>query len=274
LDTLTTTTDGAQAPPAPGSVPGHNRPPLQDILKADHKPLLDRVADLRVGATKAPAKVETEEQARDVTTFVAQLKAAAKDMDAARKTAKQPYAEAAAAVDDFFRAGIDGLTKAAKDLERVLGEYLAEKQRREREEREAAERQAREAAAEARRQAEAAEREAAAKAQAGDRAAAADAVAAADAAREAAAKAEAEATGRKPASGATRGSGGGGAAVVTRYVFDIVDPLAVPRQYLEVNEQAIRAAIKAADKEALRDGTFSIPGVRIRPDTNAVVRTA
>ncbi len=49
-----------------------------------------------------------------------------------------------------------------------------------------------------------------------------------------------------------------------RWVFEVTDPNAVPREYLEVNETAIRKAVQGGIRE--------IPGVRIYQDTSLSLR--
>ncbi len=53
---------------------------------------------------------------------------------------------------------------------------------------------------------------------------------------------------------------GGSATMVTSWQFEITDPDSVPRQFLKVDETAIRKAV--------RDGLREIPGVRIFEESN------
>lgn len=55
-------------------------------------------------------------------------------------------------------------------------------------------------------------------------------------------------------------SKGGAATQVKTWTYEIIDPLAVPREYLMINETAIRQAIR----EGLRD----LPGIRIYEEIN------
>jgi uncharacterized membrane protein YqiK len=52
----------------------------------------------------------------------------------------------------------------------------------------------------------------------------------------------------------------GSATMVKSWTFEVTDPAAVPREYLVVDEKALRAAVK--------DGIREIPGVRIFEDSN------
>ncbi len=53
---------------------------------------------------------------------------------------------------------------------------------------------------------------------------------------------------------------------ITDWKFEITDAGAVPREYLQVNESAIRAMVKA------QKGNTSIPGVRVWPEDRIAVR--
>ncbi len=79
----------------------------------------------------------------------------------------------------------------------------------------------------------------------------------ADAAREAQARAETERARalRSAPTTTVAGSTGGSLTAKKRWTFKVVDPVQVPRAYLEVNEKAIRAAVKA--------GVRQIPGVEV-----------
>jgi len=68
----------------------------------------------------------------------------------------------------------------------------------------------------------------------------------------------------------TRTDLGAVASLRTTWTFDVVDHAAVPRLYLEVNEPAIAAAIKAATVDG--KCTLKIEGVHIYPVADSVVR--
>lgn len=61
------------------------------------------------------------------------------------------------------------------------------------------------------------------------------------------------------------------ASLRTTWEFQVTDPAAVPRQFLSVNETAIRVAVKAATTPDGKN-TLKIEGVRIYPKTDSVVR--
>jgi hypothetical protein len=57
----------------------------------------------------------------------------------------------------------------------------------------------------------------------------------------------------------------------TDYKFELEDENLIPRQYLMVDEKKIREAI-VANREAIEQGNFSIPGVKIIEDVKSVLR--
>lgn len=99
----------------------------------------------------------------------------------------------------------------------------------------------------------------------------------AEKARDDAAAAEQRANKTKKAAGETqaemsrtRTDLGAIASLRTTYDYEVVDDQKVPRLYLEVSRSAIAAAIRAATHEG--KCTLKIPGVRIFPVTDSVVR--
>lgn len=69
----------------------------------------------------------------------------------------------------------------------------------------------------------------------------------------------------------TRTTLGAVASLRTTWKYEVVNPEAVPRAYLSVNESAIGVAVRAATTPEGKN-TLKIEGVRIYPDTNSVVR--
>jgi len=231
---------------------GHNQPPtvaeqIQASLAENHAALIKRRDDLLGSAERAPAVIDSDETAGRVTDLIRLIGAATKASETARVSEKEPHLEAGRAVDGWFKKISDPLAKAKAKVQGPLDTYLRQK--------EAAERQRREAEAKALR--EAAEREAAAMQTEAQ-------MNAAVAIEERAAEAQ-EAAQAKPAELArTRGDYGGLATLRTTWDFEIVNAAAVPREYLIVNDAAIRAAVKSGARE--------IAGVRIFEKQSALVR--
>ena len=232
---------------------GHNAPPspieiLRDSLKENFKPLLERRDKLLSKADGADGDVSTEEQAGDMSALVKELAGVEKSAEIARAAAKEPHLEAGRVVDAWFKSGITEPVKAAKSkLQARIEKFLVAKAAAEQRKRE-------EEAAEARAEAELAA--AMATTNAGlEKAIERDSEAA---------KAEARADAKPAEMARTRSESGAVATLRTTWEFEIVDPTQIPRSYMVVNEQAIRAAI--------RTGARKIPGVRVYEKQTAMVR--
>lgn len=231
---------------------GHNSPPsdaaiLREQLGQTHAQLGERTDELLAGIARVPAAIEDEATEKKAIEFAKQIAAHEKLCDATRKAVKQPYADAAKIVDAFFGNMADPL-KGGRDIVlrklTVFQAARAEKERREREE--AAHKAAQEAAA-----------------------AAAKVETEADLDRAIAKEEQAAAT-VKAAQATTadlsrsRGQFGSVASLRTTMEFTVEDVNSVPREFLMVNDAAIRAAIKAGRRE--------IPGIKIFQKQQTVVR--
>ncbi len=236
-------------------------------------------------ARQAAARAAEEEAARRAE--AARVAEAKRVEEAARKAA----AEAAAEVE---RKAHEAARVAKREADRIEAERVAavraQAEATNKAERDAAaalaaeaKRQADEAAAETKRLADEAKAEsdrAAREAQAVIDKAKADRVEqqrVADEARDRAAKAVQERNTTSKASkvnaaerSRTRTDLGAVASLRTTWTHEVIDPQAVPRDYLEVNATAISLAIKAATVD--NKCSLTIPGVRIYPVTGSVVR--
>ena len=161
--------------------------------------------------------------------FARDLKAAAGALDETRTRIKKPVLHAQRLIDGSAKALSDRVASAVREVEARITEYLRLKE------------------AEARAKLEAEE---------AARAAVADDIALATLDQETAATAL-ELT-------RTRGIGGALTALQDRWVFEVVDITKVPTAYLQVNDAAVRAAI--------RSGVREVPGLRIWNDAKAFVR--
>lgn len=231
---------------------GGNNPPstteiVQSAMAIDHAAILKRRDELLAGVERAPKTVGDDETAGKVADLIRMIAAAAKASEAARVAAKEPHLEAGRAVDGWFKKITDPLTKAKAAVQAPLDAYLrgkADAERRRRDE-------------EAKALAEAAAREAATMQTTAQ-------MDAAIAIEEKAAEAR-DAAQAKPAEMArTRGDFGSVATLRATWKHEITDETKVPREYLMVNDAAIKAAIKAKVR--------SIPGIRIYEDQSVMVR--
>ena len=250
---------------------GHNSGAMADSLRGDltekHAGVRARAAELLAAAERVPATIDSDDLAGKVGDFIKQLTACTKAADGARIAEKEPHLAAGRVVDGFFRAIIDPLDAAKKNIERRLTAYLREKADAERREREriAAEERAR--AEEARRAAAEAERKA--QDEAG--------LQAAIDAEQQRKQAEADAEAARKASEAkaaelsrNRGDYGSVASLRTYWDFADLDRAALDlealRQHIPTDalEKSVRAFIKAGGRE--------LRGVRIFQNTQAAVR--
>lgn len=90
-------------------------------------------------------------------------------------------------------------------------------------------------------------------------------------ARQAKDKADAEAAEKAADMSRTRTTLGAVASLRTTWEFEVTDETLVPRQFLSVNEKAIRIAVRAGTTPDNKN-TTKIDGVRIYPQTSSVVR--
>lgn len=182
--------------------------------------------------------------------LAARLKREAREVEALRVRIKAPFLAAARAVDAFFKAGIgDRLDAAAAAIERLSTEFLR--------------RRAEEAEAHAAEQRDRLEAEAARAADAARRTLHPEVIEHALALDQAAMAAQRLTEVSLAERTRTRGHGGAVVSLRNHWTFEVADPAQVPREYLSVNEGAIRAAIRA--------GARDIPGVRIFNDARARV---
>jgi len=207
---------------------GGNAPPLADRLAMDHAALSTGAAN---AAQLVPAEIraiESDDEAGDYAETARALKEVAKAIEAARTKEKQQILADGRTVDGFF----SGLSQPVKDaIDKVVGainRFQSAKLAAER------------AATAAR---EKAEREAAALFD--EPAPMAAPVVVREAAR-------------------VVSTGGAIASATTKWTHEVLDPSLVPRNYLMVNEAAIKAAVAG--------GLRSIPGVRIFSALQTAIR--
>jgi len=181
--------------------------------------------------------------------FSHDLKQAANALDETRTRIKKPVLHAQRMIDGAAKQLTDRVTAATTEVQQRVTTYLRMK---EKEAREAAEREAQRLQAEAERMAQAALADPTLSAEA-----AVDAFDAADKATELANARALELT-------RTRGTQGALTALKDNWTFEIVSLSAVPSHFLQVNDAAVRLAIKQGQRE--------IPGLRIWNDAKAYVR--
>jgi hypothetical protein len=242
--------------------PGHNAPvfniptveQIPAYLDADHEEIVRRRDKLIEAAERLPAECANDEVAQNLTTYAAQVVALADKAEKARKAAKAPFWDGGKAVDAYFNSTIAKLDVAKAKALKPLNLYQDMRAKE-------AKRQAEEAARIAREEAAriAAEMETAAEL---DRAVEAETVAA---------KAETAVAAAAPVAARIRGEAGGLATSRIDWKFEVTSAGSVPREFLCVDEAAIRKAIQQAEKND-DEIKLTIPGVRIYSERTTLIR--
>lgn len=273
------------------SVFGHNQPPppkpldaeqIREWLAFELDPLRQRIAEIAAALNKAHGNeptIETDEQLAAFADNIRMAKAAQRTAEERRKDAKQPFLDGGREIDAWFRDAITPLEAPVQAIQKSMDAYqariAAEARKRAQEEARIARAKAEAAAAEAARHAFAAreteEQEAAA----------AEAIAKAERAAKRADAADAKADGSP--SGLVRRHTDLGTVTTAResLEFEIVDPEAVPRRFMVVDQNRIRAALrdlattpaaKADLRMELEAGRQPFPGINVQIVTKALVR--
>ena len=283
---------------------------LRERLAETHDKLLARKDELLGMEERLPAACTDEDTAAKLADAIKATTAFIKNSEATRVAEKEPFLAAGRTVDGFFKSQSDPVDKLKTKMGAMLTAYqreVADKERRrleaiaaeERRIQKEAEAKAREEARIAREAREAEERKAeearkAAEALAGaarkkaeeaERVRAAEAAAeikrqeeAAAKARDAAREAKQDANVAKQDAGAkaadlsrNRSTAGSVASLKVEWKHEVVDEALVPRQFLKVDDSAIRIAVRTATTDDNKN-KLKIAGVRIFPVETSVVR--
>jgi hypothetical protein len=259
------------AEPVPGI--GHNHAseprgavaPIKGRLESTYRNLVARFIDLELGCSRIPDTIYSEEDAGLVTDFIAQCQVHLRQAEAAHKVEKATFLEGGRTVDGFFKRRCESLSAGLVPVFARLKVYRdwreAEAAERHRTLLEAADKDAAQAAeyrVEAQRRALSKEPE--------DREQAMQYRALSDAmAESAAARIREAAAWLEPVR--IQGDYGATAYVTHSWTFEIIDLEAVPRDYLALNAEIVRAAIA-------KDGVRDIPGLKIFQSESLRVRGA
>lgn len=214
---------------------GGNAPPLLDRLEIDHAALIKRAVDAEILPTIPP--ITSDEQAERYTESAADAKRILDDADRAFKIEKKPWLDGGKAIDDFFRFRAD-LADGVKRISAALGAWQTAK---------------RAAAMKAQAEQEKLEREAAT-------------ILATEEPVYVAPPAP------PPKVVAIASASGAQAYGSVRWEHEVIDAAQVPRQYLMVNEPALRAAIAGLKAQGVKIDDAKIPGVRIFEAVRAAIR--
>ncbi len=132
---------------------GHNRPPLAEEVRANHKDLFQRLEELAASLALVPTKITNDDDEGKAQDLVMQCRKTAKVADAMHKLEKEPYDKSIKELKALFAKAVEPVDNVAKEILSRLDAYkeekaAAERRRREEEARKAREEQeAREAAA-------------------------------------------------------------------------------------------------------------------------------
>ena len=126
---------------------GHNNPPLVDPEILAREDLRVREFADAAGEWLDLKAIETAEQAGKLKDLIDGARKVWKQVDSARKDAKQPHADRAAAVDTVFKKSLQTIENTIAKLKPLQTEWLASEERRLKAEKQAAQQAARDAAA-------------------------------------------------------------------------------------------------------------------------------
>ena len=260
-----------QTEQAPGL--GHNNPPeethhedgtprsIEELLAASQAEIIAKVEPIAERANKLPRSIDSEDDLNKVTPVVLDAKALVRDLEAARKAAKQPYIDGGKAVDGFFNPVKDRIGRIVSVFEDLASDFQRRKIEAERAARAEEARKAEQRAQKAREDAEKAKR-------ADTREKRLDA---ADQAQVEADRAAASVTQTNAQLGKVSGSGGT-ASARTHWTFAIEDfdklDLNAIRHFIprDAIEQGLRAYVK------IQKGSAKMDGVRFYEDVKTSFR--
>lgn len=216
---------------------------LSNYLAEANIDVIERADELAGGAERCA--VNDDDTAGRATLLVKQIIEATKAATDRQRTAKKPYQELADVAFDFFKPVLVQLAEAKHKALTKLDQFRRERERIAAEERAKAEAEARRAAEEA--------------AKATDL----------DAAFEAEQRAQAAVVAQTVKAPEIRSAYGHLATERKTWVYEVTDMAAVPRQFLMLNDAAVKAHIKARQKD---HPPAPVPGIAFKEQSVTVVR--
>lgn len=219
----------------PRAVIGGNDPPLSDRLELDHAELIKRAVEAEILPTIPP--ITSDDEAARYTESAADAKRILEDADKAFTIAKKPWLDGGRTVEDFFRFRVD-LKAGVQRITTALGVWQTAKRAAAMKEQADAERREREAA----------------QMFGGD-----EPVVFTPAAP-------------PPKVVAIASASGAQAYGSVRWGHEVTDFDLVPKQYLMVNERALKAAVDGLKAQGVKVDDAQIPGVRIFEAVRAAIR--
>ena len=246
----------------------HNNPPssaelLQSELAEKHYKILDGAANLVAAASRIPQVIEDDATAGKASDYIKMVTGSMKNLEAERVNEKEPFLSLGRIVDGFFKKRIDELTGAKLTASRPLDTWLKKKAAEE-------QRKRMEEAAELRRQQEEQEKAAKMLANAQMQSQADKMLDQALITEQVAKKAEASAVAKPADMAQSRGSSGARAALVTRWVGEVIDIGSLDLEALRfhINPEALQKAVNSF----VAAGGRKMHGVKIYEKSETVVR--
>lgn len=229
---------------------GHNGPPtLNEELGQRYAYLTDRKDELLEAFTRVPEACDDDETLARMTDFVGQLMGVFDDADSAHKVEKKPHLDAGRTVDSFFNSIREPMEASKKAIKKLADAYNARKLDQIRHEAAEAEKKARQ------------------EAEALAASATTDGEIDQAIALETKAQVSAQVVQMKPTElTQARGSFGTMSSMKLEWAFEIEDLTKVPPQFLMLNEAAVKAHMKARQKDK---PPLPCPGIRFfeKPST-------
>lgn len=244
--------------PVADQIFGHNKAPIDEVLKADFADLTKEVEGLCAEAGKAPKRIRNEDDLGTIGNFFADLRALKGRIEGIRKDEGEPMLSAKRALDGFFKDLAAELEKVGDDLQATADEYTRRKAAEERARREEEARKAREREERERQKAEAGNIKAAGRAEQYE--------AQAEAAEKAAIAGAADLT-RTRAGGVT-------SSAKTVWDFRIDDYTALQSSLGPLGPFIDRKDVEKAIRSVVRiqKGNTSLPGVAVFEDVKSTFR--
>ncbi len=125
---------------------GHNKPPVEEVLKADFADLIKEVDAFIGDAGKAPKKIKTPDDLTKLGLCITDLRSMTKRVEGIRQEEGKPLFDAKKQVDAFFNDLATKLSEAAKTLQNRADDYTRAKVAEEKARREAEAKKAQEKA--------------------------------------------------------------------------------------------------------------------------------
>lgn len=107
---------------------GHNKAPIDEVLKADFADMQAAIADLLNEAGNLPAKVNSDDDQASVGRWIVKARAYLKRADEVRQAENKPVLAAQRAINAFFAQIAAPVEEAAKNAQRLADDFVRRKE--------------------------------------------------------------------------------------------------------------------------------------------------